>query len=144
MQTAKCTVRLGGDVAQTIPNKEITCAEYLVLKSIHGEDAIVDLSSATGNDRRRHVDEMDRLRMLYGSQVIDGLFPGLAPELPRDFKSIGVTLPRATQVDGVLTGGQKGVPKPKSGNRKTKDDASGGGSSKDAPDASDETTTQVA
>ncbi|MBL4766289.1 MAG: hypothetical protein JKY94_00950 [Rhodobacteraceae bacterium] len=121
MQTAKCTIRLNGDVLNTVVDKEITSAEFLVLREIHGADAIVDFSGPTGNDKRSHAVELDRLRRIYKAKRIESTFPGVSPTLPATFKDAGITLPRhKDNGKPILTGGQRGVPKPNSGKRKKK------------------------
>jgi hypothetical protein len=97
MDIAKCEVRLSGDLANSVPLSNVTPAEVLVLRAIHGEDSVVRIQQ-TGTDRRPHKDEYERLAQKYSQSktsddkpVFTQIFPSaFDPRLPVSFKDIGV------------------------------------------------------
>lgn len=92
MQHGICKVRLSGDLNNQIPKDGVTPAEILLLRSIHGGDAVAEVQSR-GNDKRTHSGEIQRLRDAYGEKVVAAAFPGLSPTLPVAFKDIGIDAP---------------------------------------------------
>jgi hypothetical protein len=88
MQRASVTVRLAGDLRNTVELAEVSPAEVLVLRHIHGNDAVVNVRP-NGNDRGRSVDERGRLTERYRKHF-SAVFPGSAPTLPDTFADIGV------------------------------------------------------
>lgn len=99
MEIATCEVRLLGDLANSVPKSGVTPAEAAVLKAIHGEDAVVRVA-ITGNDRRSHQEEYNRLVEIYGNtvttegdKVFFKIFPQtFDPRLPVEFKQVGITV----------------------------------------------------
>lgn len=96
MQRANCKVRIGGNLGMVCPKENVTPAEIVVLKAIHGEDAVIEIES-TKMDKTGHADELNRLRDEYtvrldgsGELLVDKLFPGARPQLPVTLKDIGV------------------------------------------------------
>ena len=109
MEIANCEVRLLGDLANSVPKSGVTPAEAAVLQAIHGADSVVRVE-ITGNDRRSHQEEFNRLAGIYGEtpntegeKVFFKLFPqSFDPRLPVEFKQVGIT----------VTGGDKFAPIP--------------------------------
>ncbi len=99
MDIAKCEVRLGGDLANSVPLTNVTPAEVLILRAIHGADAVIRIQQ-TGTDRRPHKEEYDRLAQKYseaktetGEIIFNKIFSqGFDPRLPVSFRDIGVDL----------------------------------------------------
>lgn len=99
MDIANCEVRLNGDLANSVPLSNVTPAETLILRAIHGHDSVVRFKQ-TGTDRRPHKDELDRLVAKYseakteaGDLIIFKVFPNsFDPRLPVSFRDIGVDL----------------------------------------------------
>jgi len=98
METASCTVRLGGDLRNTVFKENVTPAEVVLLKAIHGEEAIVDVE-LTGSDKRPHGDERDRLQQRYGGAkngddrtIFSLIFPSPLTPLPVRFSEIGIEI----------------------------------------------------
>lgn len=103
METANVLVRLGGDLGNAVPKIGVTPAEILVLKHIHGSDAVVDVRPAGFDKRRRHEEEYNRLAATYdrgagefvsrpGEEregVMAKLFPGAMRRLPVTLADIG-------------------------------------------------------
>lgn len=72
MQVYRCKVRLAGNVQNEVPKIEVTAAEIIVLRHLHGEDAVVDIKPTT-MDKRSHEEERDRLSRLYTAVTKDGV-----------------------------------------------------------------------
>ena len=102
MQICSATIRLAGSVQNTVYKTDITPAEILVLQSIHGGDAVIDIVPIETKQRSQH-EEWDRLTGLYdrsgGPDTPDGredvsivsrLFPGAVKRLPVTLKEIGL------------------------------------------------------
>lgn len=115
MQLANVIVRLGGDLNNTVPRRGVTPAEILVLKHIHGSDAVVDVMPA-GDDRKlRHEEVFARLSAKYdpsagamvgrpGDQprgVLQELFPGAMKKLPTTLSEIGYDFGDAASLPAV-------------------------------------------
>lgn len=92
MQRCSVTVRLSGDVGNTVPKTGVSVAEIVVLRAIHGEDAVVDIK-ATHNDKTPHREERDRLSVIYGRPIVDKIFPGTFAKLPVGLKEIELAPP---------------------------------------------------
>lgn len=73
MQKYNSTLRLGGALTNTVSKNGVTAAEILVLRGLHGEEAVVDISE-TEMDKRDHAQERGRLVALYGHKVVTALF----------------------------------------------------------------------
>jgi len=89
MQRCECTVRLGGDITNTVHKVMVSPAEIVILRHIHGgDDAVVDIKP-TGMDNMPHANERDRLNYTYGKEVVEKVFPGSFAKLPVTLKDIG-------------------------------------------------------
>lgn len=101
MQLCNLELRIGGSMLHTVPKIEATPAEILILKSLHGDDAVVNVRP-TRMDKRSHDFEWDRLSKLYDQggamaapgeesrSVMQRLFPGAVKKLPVALKEIGL------------------------------------------------------
>lgn len=97
MEIANCEVRLLGDLNNSVPKQNATPAEILILKAIHGPDAIIKLK-ISGSDKRSHKEEYARLEFIYGQTVLENgtfifnkLFPQqFDPKLPVKFSEVGI------------------------------------------------------
>lgn len=65
MQLYNCHVRLGNTITSEVPKYEVTAAEILIFRAIHGNDAVVRVQPIR-QDRRAHAAERDRLEHEYG------------------------------------------------------------------------------
>lgn len=110
MQRCNVTVRLAGDVGNTVPKTNVTVAEIVVLRSVHGDDAVVDIKP-THNCKTPHREERDRLCIIYGRPRVDKIFPGVFAKLPVSLKDIEVAPPEEdAELDKPLSkGAQKAV-----------------------------------
>ena len=95
MHLCKCTVLLSGEVMHQVSKINVTPAEILILKAIHGNEAVTNVVPTT-NNKRPHAEEYDRLMQIYGQTkvggqpVVEKLFPGASPKLPSSLKDIGL------------------------------------------------------
>lgn len=97
MQLAECVVRIAGDIQNTVKKYKVTPAEMLVLRRLHGDDAVVE-TKITGSKKISNKEELDRIKEIYvdrfGSSnpdrpnVVKELFPGASPNLPQEFSEI--------------------------------------------------------
>lgn len=67
MYRYSCKVRLGGTVTNEVRKDDVTAPEILILRSIHGEDAVQDIVETQQSDRRPHRTERERLYELYAN-----------------------------------------------------------------------------
>ena len=114
MQTANIMLAIGGDRGNTVPKYAISVAEIMLLRAIHGEDAVFDVEplDTPAMDEGMAVSnraELNRLRRIYdakdadGNRVVDQVYPGAAArvfetldeiDLPEDyFKATERTAP---------------------------------------------------
>lgn len=89
MQTANIMLAIGGDRGNTVPKYAISVAEIVLLRAIHGEDAVFDVEplEAPATDDGVAVSnrgELNRLRRTYdakdadGNRIVDQVYPGAA------------------------------------------------------------------
>lgn len=103
MQLCNLTLRHGGSLLHTVPVQGATPAEILILKKIHGADAVVDVRPTKFDKRIRNDDEWDRLAHKYDRQsaftsspgedsvsLMATLFPGAMRKLPATLDEIGM------------------------------------------------------
>ena len=95
MELATCEVRLNGDLQNTVIKDNITPAELLILRAIHGAESVVRIIIKAMN-RRQYSTEVERLSKIYDrpaeeTYIVQKVFPGNAAALPGTFKEIGVS-----------------------------------------------------
>lgn len=78
MQLVHCTVNLAGDPRYQTKRNHVSVPEILVLKAVHGDDAVVDIVYA---GERSADGEYERLMNFYGKkeeikEKIEKMFPG--------------------------------------------------------------------
>lgn len=92
MDLATLELRLGGSLANTIMKRDVTPAELIVLRAMHGDECIASIQWQ-GKKELGSDNELDRLRGIYntknGQELFIKLFPGAAPKMPSTFKEIG-------------------------------------------------------
>lgn len=98
MQRCNCTVRLNGDVNNTVTKTAVTPAEIALLLAIHGDGSVVDIKP-THQDKTPHQDERSRLSTIYGQHVLDRLFPGQFTKLPVSLSDISLGAPADEEGD---------------------------------------------
>lgn len=93
MEIGTCLVALGGDLLNQVVKRNVTPAEVIVLRFLHGPDAVRDLKK-TGDVDRPNASEMRRLAEFYDAhreddkRVLPKLFPGVRPSLPKKFSEL--------------------------------------------------------
>lgn len=106
MQLGRCIVRLGGDLNNSVLKQPVTPAEIIVLRAIHGDDAVLKIRQ-TGQDRRAHAEELQRLIERYGAargedeqSIVAKIWPSPhGVKLPLNFKDIGVDIMKSEDDD---------------------------------------------
>lgn len=81
MQIYDCIVRLAGDITNEVPKTDATAAEIIVLRHIHGGDAVIGIKKRH-MDKRPHSVERDRLSLRYGFGITEHLFGATHNKLP--------------------------------------------------------------
>lgn len=87
MQRVNCTLRLSGDVLNTVEKTNISPAEIVILNDLHGEGAVINIKP-TQMDKVPHRQERERLAGIYGHHVVDRIFPGEFNKLPSTLADI--------------------------------------------------------
>lgn len=94
MEVANAMVAIGGDSGSIISKGPITPSEVVVLRAIHGEDAVTNIK-ILGTIERRNRDERARISNLYGNavdgnqnNVVQALFPGAAARVFETFAQL--------------------------------------------------------
>lgn len=68
MQLYSAKIRLGGSLVNEVRKHDLTAAEIIMLRDIHGgADAVIDIVE-TGSDRRTQEFERERLNQTYNSK----------------------------------------------------------------------------
>lgn len=102
MKLFSAKVRIMGHVQDEVFKTNVTQAEIVVLKSIHGEDAIGDVK-ATDETERDEVEERERLEMIYGEAVIGRLFGAPVARIGDDAPVAARSLPDTRPAPDVRT-----------------------------------------
>lgn len=89
MQLAQCFVNHAGSRDMQVLKTDVTPAEVMILRALHGDDAVHRLK-ATGEVKRKSPAERDRLIRIYGAKVVAETFPGPAPRLPDTLADAGL------------------------------------------------------
>ena len=72
--------------------KPASAAEIIILRDLHGADAIDFLAHHDG-EKLNNAEEVARLRQVYGSPVFSKVFPGSLPKLPTLLVDSGIEIP---------------------------------------------------
>lgn len=68
MRQFACKVRLGGSLYNEVPKGEVTAAEIIVLRAIHGKEGVIDIKEVEPV-KRTSEEERARLISSYGSAI---------------------------------------------------------------------------
>lgn len=90
MQRNTVTVRLAGDLGNTVEKYGVSPAEIMILRAIHGGDDTVVNVRPTIMDSLPHIQERARLENIYGAAMVDAMFPGKLAQLPVSNSDIGI------------------------------------------------------
>lgn len=91
MQVVNCTVAIGGEAGMTVAKTNVTVPELLVLRAVHGEDAVRNIE-VTGDEDIGSNEERQRLSLLYVNPetvVKDTL--GAVGALPKTLDDAGIS-----------------------------------------------------
>lgn len=93
MQTAQCSVRLGGELTSVVDKSNVTAAELGVLRAVHGEGAVIGVVP-TGEIAVNNREEKERLAAIYarrdrGKEILERTYPGSNPSLPQTIADAG-------------------------------------------------------
>lgn len=98
MELYKAEVCIGGLLTNTIIKNDITAAEILILRNIHGDDAVRSIKTL-GEVNREYNKEYERLLFTYGRKKVQAAFPGNRPVLPQKLADVGIFVKK----DGHIT-----------------------------------------
>ncbi len=79
MQHYKALVRLAGNILHEVPKDNLTAPEIILLRFIHGDDAVVSIKKFSPSGKKNKVNqkqETERLKMKYGEQKFSQVFGG--------------------------------------------------------------------
>ena len=94
MQLYNATVKIKSPdsvaVTHELPKEDLSAPEILVLKRIHGDEGVVNISP-TKMDKRSHKEELDRLMLNYSpKQVFDTFGPVPLSTMPVKLEGFGL------------------------------------------------------
>lgn len=100
MQLCNAEVRIADSPGHTVFKVDITPAEIIVLRAIHGEASVIDITP-TMHVNRDSQGEFLRLQSIYGrspeglmnagnGELLERIFPGLPKRLPDTLSDIGL------------------------------------------------------
>jgi len=90
MQVVNCTVAIGGEAGMTVLKTNVTVPEVMVLRAIHGEDAVRNIEVISNEDISSN-DERDRLLAIY--KMPEGIVKetiGATGPLPKTIDESGI------------------------------------------------------
>jgi hypothetical protein len=93
MQLAKCYFKHQAKHYHETVKTDVSPAEVLVLRALHGDDAVTSIEVTGKADPERARNEFKRLTDVYGKKdenvrILSALFPGARPILPATFSAI--------------------------------------------------------
>jgi hypothetical protein len=104
MELVHCLVRHHGKDNDKIPRVNVSVPEIIVLRAIHGDDALEveqmryagERVSLDEDGNEVDFDEMEYLQNIYGKKdetkaLLEKLFPGHDPKLPTTLEAIGIS-----------------------------------------------------
>lgn len=74
MKLYNCQVRLSGNVNHVVPKYACTEHEILILRTLHGNDAVVFIKQVGEDKDRTEKGEFSRLAAIYGQDKVESLF----------------------------------------------------------------------
>jgi hypothetical protein len=94
MQICNCLVALSGNIRNVTYKHEVTPAEVIVLRAIHGEHSVTEIVPK-GHVDRSSAGEKLRLCQHYNRENkfdVDKLYPGVGAQIPNTFKDAGIDI----------------------------------------------------
>lgn len=89
MEIYKAEICIGGLLTNTVVKEDLTASEIVILRRIHGDDAIKGIK-LVGRENREYQKEYERLIRRFGRRKVEDAFPGARPVLPQNLKDIGM------------------------------------------------------
>jgi hypothetical protein len=92
MQTERATVTIAllGDIRNTTPRANVTPAEAMVLREIHGPQGVIRIDDTVEDEVDTHeLLEYLKTRYVKNLKIVNGLFQGIRPSLPSTFSDAG-------------------------------------------------------
>lgn len=89
MQLYRCDVRHAGKQYTIIRKEDVTAADIVIMRVLHGADAVANIEP-TRESRDAAVKVRARLVSAYGEKVFRQCYPGIAPVLPKDLAEAGL------------------------------------------------------
>lgn len=90
MQIALAEILLNGNLQHSTV-RVVTAPEILILRDIHGGDAVINVADPVTVERT-NAEETERLKIFFGSEAFSKVFPGSMPKLPTTFAEVGVAV----------------------------------------------------
>jgi hypothetical protein len=87
----RCTVNHAGNRDMVIHKDQVSAAEIVLLRRIHGAEAVNNVEVVFKEARRRQANERERLIETYGAKRFAESFPGPVPRLPLTLAEAGLT-----------------------------------------------------
>lgn len=106
--TYQATIHHAGKIFHQMVKKDLSAAEIVVLKAVHGPQGVVDIIETEGKKMFFYTnatedgafktlfrpatlqDEKTFLEEKYGTKKFQEVFPGFAPALPTDLAQVGI------------------------------------------------------
>jgi hypothetical protein len=88
MQIALAEILLNGNLQHSTV-RVVSAPEILILRDLHGNDAVINVTEPATLERT-NAEEIERLKVFFGSEVFTKVFPGSMPKLPSTFAEVGV------------------------------------------------------
>ena len=93
MKLYSCKVRIGGNVLNEVRKENATAAEIVLMRAIHGDDAVLEIE-ATGKVDRSDADERSRLlEAQFDTEVMGRVFGHSALGLPQEIAGVKDNIP---------------------------------------------------
>lgn len=89
MKSYKANVLHAGKMNHQLLKSDLTAAQIIMLKAIHGDHAVTDIVE-TGNSDLPVSGEKGRLTAIYGGERFAAVFPGAFPQLPTDLAQVNI------------------------------------------------------
>jgi hypothetical protein len=89
MDMCHCAVNHAGSRDMQVFKSDVTPAEIMILRALHGDDAVHRIR-VTGSAKRGSRAEHVRLVRIYGGKAVAETFPGSAPRLPDTLAEAGL------------------------------------------------------
>ena len=99
MELYSCKVRHAGNRGMEIPVDEVTPADIVLLRHVHGPDSVHSVRHIRQSNRQQ-AKERERLARKFSPRVFQEAYPGIAPRLPLTLADAGL------RDDGTPMGGE--------------------------------------